>query len=179
MLDEKRILEAKANVKTYLAEQFLVKTSFKPIIFETYLRNHRESLDVAENLYQTGSSHLWTVVVSYYSMFYIANAVIYRKGFKIGHKLAHKVTADVLIDLVRNKLKKSLLEEYEKLQEEALAIAAARADNIISSFDQERTKRALFQYETTDEIKSSKAATSFQRAKEFSFEMQKLLNEIK
>lgn len=85
-----------------------------------------------------------------------------------------KLLFDVIY-LVRDQLKRTLLEDYENIQEEALTIAAARAEEIIGTFDQERMKRSFFQYETTEEIKRTKATTSFQRAKEFSFEMQKLL----
>ncbi len=177
MLDEKRIQEAKTNMRTYLAEDFITKEPLKNIIFDTYLRNHRESLNIAEHINRNNLSNLWVVVTSYYSMFYIANAALYKRGYKAGSKLAHKVTADALIELVRNKLKQSLLEDYEQIQEEALGIARTRADDIIESFDKERAKRSMFQYETTEEIKSAKAQTSLQRAKEFSLEMQKLLNE--
>jgi uncharacterized protein (UPF0332 family) len=142
------------------------------------MRNHKESLDLAEQVYNGKKSNLWTVVISYYSMFYIANAVIYKRGLKIGSKIAHKITADALIDLVRDKLKQSLLEGYEEVKEEAMEIAGVRADEIISSFDKEREKRSIFQYETTEQIKASKAATSFQRAKEFSLEMYNLLDEL-
>lgn len=71
MLDEKRVLEAKDNFKMYLAEKFIIKSSLNQLIFATYLRNHRESLDVAEHLHQNGFSPLWVVVVSYYSMLFI------------------------------------------------------------------------------------------------------------
>ena len=176
MLDEKRVKEAKTNMKTYLADSMISKEPFKQIIFDTYIKNHRESLNLAEHVFNNNLSNLWSIVISYYSMFYIANAVLYKLGYKIGAKLAHKVTADALIELVRSKLKDSLIEDYEKIKEEALEIASTKADIIIESFDRERTKRSIFQYETTEDIKKSKAQTSFQRAKEFSLEMRKLLD---
>ncbi|HLC80965.1 MAG TPA: hypothetical protein VJG31_04295 [Candidatus Nanoarchaeia archaeon] len=179
MLDETRIKEAKDNIKKYLADRLIGREAFKPIVFETLRRNHRDSLNLAEHVYHNNLSSLWTVVISYYSMFYLANAVLYRLGYKVGPRLAHKVTADGLIEFVRNKLRKSLLEDYEEIKEEALEIAGAKADTLIYSFDQERTKRSIFQYETTEEIKLGKAGVSFQRAKEFSLELNKLLNDIK
>ena len=130
---------------------------------------------MAEHIFSGSISNLWAIVVSYYSMFYIANAVLYKIGYKVGDKLAHKVTADALIELVRSKLKKSLLEEYENAKEEALELAGAKADELIDSFDKERGKRSIFQYKTTEEIKHSKAKTSLERAKEFSLEMEQLL----
>ncbi len=175
MLNEQRIKEAKSNIKQYLADELLRKEPFKQIVFDTYMKNHQESLFLAEHLSTNKLSHLWIVVISYYSMFYIANAVIYKLGYKIGDKLAHKITADALIEWVRTKLKVSFLEDYATAQEEALELAGNRADMVIESFDQERKKRSFFQYETTDEIKAGKAATSFERAKQFSTEMHKLL----
>lgn len=104
-------------------------------------------------------------------MFYIANAVLYKLGYKVGSKIAHKVTADALIVYIKNKLTSNLLEDYEIANEEAMAIS----DNIMQNFDLERLKRSKFQYETTEEIKQGKAETSLNRAKEFIAEMEKLL----
>jgi len=106
----------------------------------------------------------------------MANAVLYKIGYKVGHRVSHKVTADALIVFVRNKLKKSLLEDYEQAKEEALDIIGRKTDNIIESFNKEMEKRSVFQYESTEEIKQAKAKTSLQRAKEFIFEMKKLLS---
>lgn len=178
MLDDKRIKEAKVNIKSYLADKLITKEQFRQIVFDTYIRNHKESLQLAEHVYESKLSNLWTIVTSYYSMFYIANAVIYKLGFKIGSKLAHKVTSDALIEFVRDKLKDSLIEDYENVKEEALEIAKIKADEVVDSFDRERLKRSIFQYETTEAVKISKAKTSLQRAKEFSLEMQKLLAEL-
>ncbi|MBU0536709.1 MAG: hypothetical protein KKE20_07110, partial [Nanoarchaeota archaeon] len=126
-------------------------------------------------LFDQKLSNLWVIVISFYSMFYIANAVLYRIGYKVGSKVSHKVTSDALIVFVRNKLKKELLEAYEESKEEALDITGRETDEIILSFDQEMEKRSTFQYESTEEIKRAKAKTSLERAKRFVFEMKKLL----
>ena len=68
-----------------------------------------------------------------------------------------------------------LLEEYEKIRDDALEIASARAEEIIKSYDYERGKRSQFQYGMSEAIKKQKAQTSLARAKEFVFEMRKLL----
>lgn len=104
---------------------------------------------------------------------YIANAILYKLGYKVGEKISHKITADALIVFVRNKLRKSLLEEYEKAQEEALA--GIKADSLIEKFDQERKKRSSVQYEMKEFELHGKAKTSLNVAKEFLFEMEKLL----
>lgn len=126
-------------------------------------------------IHQKNISDLWVIVCSYYSMFYCANAVLLKLGFKIGDKIAHKITSDVLIMYARGKLKSSLIEEYEKTKDEALNLAGIKADSLIESFDSERVKRGRIQYQTIEIDKKSKAKTSLQRAKEFTKEMEKIL----
>ncbi|MFH1359245.1 MAG: hypothetical protein ABIH37_05125 [archaeon] len=119
--------------------------------------------------------YLWVVICSYYSMFYIANAVLLDLGYKIGGKIVHKVTSDALIVLILNRLKKELLEEYEKIRDDALEIASTKAEEIIKNYDFEKDKRSQFQYDMSEAVKEQKAITSLRRAKEFVFEMKKLL----
>lgn len=171
MLSNERIKEVEANVKSYLSDGLMKKESFKSIVFETYMRNHRESLIAARRLFTENVSNLWVVVMSYYSMFYIANALLCKIGYKVGTKVAHKVTADALIVFVRNKLKNSLIEDYELASSEALELT----DNLLTNYDSERLKRSFFQYESTEEIKHAKAKTSLDRAEEFSKEIEKMM----
>ncbi|MBI2107287.1 hypothetical protein HYT57_04865 [Candidatus Woesearchaeota archaeon] len=170
MLSNERIKEAETCVKSYLAEGLLKKEKFRSIVFETYIRNHRESLLIARKLFNENLSNLWVVVISYYSMFYIANAFLYKLGHKVGQKVAHKVTSDALIVFVRNKIKNNLIEDYELASNEALILS----DNILQNYDLERIKRSIFQYESTEEIKFAKAKTSLDRAEQFSKEIEKL-----
>ena len=139
------------------------------------LSNGKESLKVAEEIHQKNISDLWVIVSSYYAMYYYAKAVLLKLGYKVGEKIVHKVTSDALIVFVRKKLKESLLEEYEKIKEEALNIAGAKKDTLIESFEFEKNKRSFIQYKTIETEKHSKAITSLQRAKEFTKEMEKLL----
>lgn len=171
MLSDERIKEAERNIRSYLSDGMLKKERFREIVFKTYLRNHRESLLIARKLFNEKSSNLWVIVISYYSMFYLANALLYKIGYKIGPKVAHKVTADALIVFVKNKLRDNLIEEYELASGEALTLS----DNILQGYDLERTKRAVFQYESTEEIKASKAKTSLERAELFSKEIEKMI----
>jgi uncharacterized protein (UPF0332 family) len=50
----------------------------------------------AQTLYADNISILWTVVTSYYAMFYMASAFVYSKGYKAGHQIVHKVINDSL-----------------------------------------------------------------------------------
>jgi uncharacterized protein (UPF0332 family) len=178
MLSDKRIKEAENNVKNYLSENLLKKTTEQnSIVLRTLRNNSKESIKVAEIVSNGNHSNLWVIVTSYYSMYYIANAVLYKYGYKVGDRISHKVTSDSLIVFIRGKLKETLLETYEQMKEEVLA--GIKADEIIETFDFERTKRSLFQYHTTEEVKLSKAKTSLQRAKEFLYEMNNLLEKTK
>jgi predicted hydrocarbon binding protein len=175
MLDKRRIKEAEDNVRSYLEEGLLRKTTISKQVTDILLRNAKESLRVAEEVHQKNISDLWIIVCSYYAMYYYANAVLLKFGYKVGEKIVHKVTSDALIVYVRGKLKDSLIEEYEQTREEALNLAGMKADSLIESFEFERNKRSLIQYKTIEIEKQSKARTSLQRAKEFAKEMEKLL----
>ena len=171
MLSNERIKTAEKNIQSYLQDRLLKKEEFRSIVFETYMRNYRESLRVARKLFNEKLSNLWVIVISYYSMFYLANALLYKLGYKVGTKIAHKITSDALVVFVRDKLKDNIIEEYELASNEALALS----DNLLESYDFERVKRSVFQYESTEEIKSAKAKTSLDRAEKFGEAMEKLL----
>ena len=175
MLDKKTIDEAKANVQKYLRDGLLTLEKPQEIVSNILISNSRESLETADFLNKNNKSKLWIIVCSYYSMFYMANAVLYRLGYKVGEKIAHKITSDALIVYVKDKLKGSMLENYEELKEEALLLAQNRAEGLIENFNKERGKRGMIQYKTEEIEKTSKANTSLQRAKEFVKEMEKLL----
>lgn len=163
-MDEKRIKIAEQNFRNYLQEGKIKKVdNFNKLIYQTYLRNSDESLTVANQLFQNKTSSLWVVVASYYSMFYMACAYLYKLGYKPGQEIVHQVVNESLIIHGRHKIKKHLLENYAEEKEKALIIV----DNYLNNYEREKAKRASFQYQTTEEIKESKAKTSLNRAKEF------------
>ena len=178
MLDIDRIREAENNIKAYLEEGLIKKKEFNKQIFNTYLKNADESLSVAQLVSERKVSTLWVIVCSYYAMYYIANALIYQSGYKVGDKISHKITSEALIVFIRNKLRKQLVEDYEEAKEEALEIVQNKADQIIQNFDYEREKRGTLQYDMTEEVKESKGKTSLNRAKEFVNELKNLSGEL-
>jgi hypothetical protein len=175
MLDESRIKEAEGNVRSYLDEGLLKKAAMNVQVMNILLRNAKDSLRVAEEISRRGLSDLWVIVCSYYAMYYYANAVLLKLGYKVADRIVHKVTSDALVVYVRRKLRESLIEGYEQTREEALSLAGMKADSLIESFELERGKRGLIQYRTIEVEKRSKAETSLRRAKEFAKEMDKLL----
>ena len=163
-MDEERIKIAESNFRNYLNEGKIKKTDkFDKIIYETYLRNAMESLNVANQLFENKTSSLWVVVSSYYSMFYIACTFLYKLGYKAGDEIVHQVVNEALIVQGRHKIKNHILESYNEEREKALIIV----DNYLNNYEREKAKRARFQYQTTEEIKENKAKTSLTRAKEF------------
>ncbi len=171
-MDEKRIKLAESNFRDYLHEGKIKKISrFDNLIYETYLRNARESLNVANQLFQSKTSSLWVVVSGYYSMFYMACAYLYKLGYKPGEEIVHQVVNESLIAQGRHKIKNHILENYDEEKEKALIIV----DNYLDNYEREKAKRASFQYQTTEEIKGSKAQTSLNRAKEFLTLMEEIL----
>lgn len=178
MLNDQRVKEAESSVRSYL-EDNLLKKEKNETAKAMYIENGDLSLLTAEKLFSLETKdykpYLWVIVSAYYSMYYIGNAVLLQIGYKVGDKVSHKVTADALIVFVRNKLKKQLLQGYEETKQDALELISQRTDNLLQSLDYEREKRSKFQYQMDEQIKRDKAITSLQRAKEFVFEMKKLL----
>ena len=178
MLDQERIKEAESNVQQYLQENLLKKQTNNTARL-MYIENCDLSRQTAEKLLALESKEynpsLWVIVTSYYAMYYVANAVLIHLGYKVGAKISHKVTADALIVFVRNKLKKRLLEDYEETKEDALELMSQKVDLLLQSLDYEREKRSKFQYQMDEQAKRGKSITSLERAKEFVFEMKKLL----
>jgi len=179
MIDQNKRKEAKQNFGKYLQDG-LIKKEKNETARAMYIKNAELSLNLAEECMNTAiRPFLWVVVISYYSMFYIANAVLLHLGYKTGSKVVHKVTSDALIVLVMDKIKKGLLEGYEDAKEDALEIASIRSEEIIAFYSMEMDKRSRFQCNITETIQEQKANTSLKRAREFMLEMKKLLPEFK
>lgn len=162
-MDEKRLIEAKNNFDKYLEDSILKKEKIDLEILKRFEENATESLVCAKTLFSEEISLLWTVVTSYYAMFYIASAYVYKKGYKAQHKIVHKVINDALIVLSKNSLESELIAEYEEEKDKALSIA----ENLLDSFEYERSKRSTFQYEMDKSLKKSRAKTSLERAQKF------------
>ncbi len=175
MIGEERKKEAQQNFAQYLRDN-LIKKERNETAKTMYTKNADLSLNLAEECMNSSlKPYIWVVVISYYSMFYIANAVLLEFGYKIGDKIVHKVTNDALIVLVIDKIKRDLLEEYENAKDDALEIASIKSDEIIEFYGLEMNKRSRFQYDMTESIQEQKANTSLKRAKQFMLEMKKLL----
>ena len=175
MIDEKRKKEARENFSQYLRDG-LVKKQRDEEAKNMYIQNSDLSLKLAEKMLDDLlKPYLWSIVISYYAMFYIANAVLLHLGYKTGSKVVHKVTSDALIVLVMDKLKKELLEEYENMRNDAMELASTKSEEMMENYGLELEKRSKFQYNMTLKVQEQMARTSVKRAKEFIMEMEKLM----
>lgn len=179
MIDKERKKEAQQNFAQYLQDG-LIKKEKNEIAKEMYIKKADLSLNLAEECMNSKlKPYIWVVVISYYSMFYIANAILLELGYKTSDKIVHKVTNEALIVLVIDKIKKGLMEEYEDAKADALEIASIKSAEIISFYELELDKRSKFQYQMTESIQEQKANTSLMRAKQFMLEIKKLLPSFK
>lgn len=201
MISKERITEAERNVKQYIDDGMLRvrdKDALKFIGF--FMKNAESSLQTASILQQISDqqdlkdalkassdfeSYLWVIVTSYYSMFYAATALLASQGIRATGQIVHKVTADALIRFfVSNEKLARLLEQYEEAQavgleligrEELMKSMKRKADELIIAYESERKKRSRFQYDIGAEAKRGYAQTSLERAREFVFEISKIV----
>lgn len=177
MLNEKRIEIALANFRQDMRDEHIKKQKPDTDLIQAFLDNSNESLDVAEYLFEAEISPMWVIVSSYYSMYYISNAVLNKLGYKVGGKMSHRITADALIVLVRGKLKDNLLQEFDEAKDEYTELDNL-TDEIIELYDLEHKKRLNSQYVMGYNAQISKSKTSLDRAKKFDLELEKLLLEL-
>ena len=201
MIDKERLNEAKRNVKQYVDDGLLkINDRDAPRFVGFFMANAESSLRTASVLQQisdenalketlkTGvdfESYLWVIVSSYYAMFYAATALLAKQSVKTAGQIVHKVTADALIHLFGSNEKLArLLEQYEEAQavgleligrEELMKRMQKKADELIVAYESERKKRSKFQYDIGIQAKRGYAQTSLERAKEFVFEIGKLV----
>jgi uncharacterized protein (UPF0332 family) len=201
MIDKERLNEAKRNVKLYM-DDGLLKLGDKdaPRFVDFFMANAESSLRTASILQEISDenalketlkvgmdfeSYLWVIVSSYYAMFYAATAILAKQGIRATGQIVHKVTADALIHFFgSNEKLAKLLEQYEEAQavglelvgrEELMKRMQKKADELIISYEGERKKRSKFQYDIGVQAKRGYAQTSLERAKDFVFEIRKLI----
>ena len=201
MIDKERINEAKRNVKQYV-DDGLLKLGDKdaPRFVDFFMANAESSLRTASILQEISDenalkealkvgmdfeSYLWVIVSSYYAMFYAATAILAKHGIRTTGQIVHKVTADALIHFFgSNEKLAKLLEQYEEAQavglelvgqEELIKRMQKKVDELIIAYEGERKKRSKFQYDIGVQAKKGYAQTSLERAKDFVFEIRKLV----
>ena len=185
---ENKIIES--NINIYQKEGLFKKGEYSNLT-GFYVKNAEKTLQTADTLMQISENnelkkklgllddfetYLWVITTSYYSMFYILNALFSKQGIKLGEKIVHKVASDVFYFyfIKNNKIAKELFEIYEEAKGQAMDLISysEQAEKLFQDLEYERVKRHRFQYNMTESIKISYAQTSLRRAKDF-------INEIK
>ncbi len=135
MLDDKKLDEAKSRIKQYLDEG-IIKTKQQKEFVGFFLSNAEKSLNSANALYDLSTDEnmqqntgyidfdgfLWVVNASYYSMFYMARALLENEGIRIRSDLSiHMITFDAIITFfyLNGKLQKRMIEDFVDAKEEA------------------------------------------------------------
>lgn len=192
MLEDKKIEEAKRNAIKSINSEAIIKTKESKYV-DFFIKNAKDSLDSAKVLFDASmdektknalgmpnfNGFLWVINSSYYSMFYMARALLESIGVKIKtDESIHFLTFNALVYYFYStgKLEKHFIEDFENAHEESSEILGKeKAKEMISDYSSEKEKRAKFTYETGEIVMRNKAETSLNRAKRFNEEVRKIL----
>lgn len=193
MLQEKKLKEAETRIKQFISDG-TIKTKEKPEQVDFYLKNADDSIDSAKALFELSTNQdkqqylgftsfnglLWVVNASYYSMFYMARALLENGGIKIKTDFSiHAVTFDSVIYYfyLTGKLQKELLDDFIEAKEDAAGLLGKqKADELMEEYFFEKKKRGTFTYDMGAVLVQSKAKTSLERAQRFRRELKKIIN---
>ncbi len=195
MIEAKKLREVEYRMKSYISEG-TVKSEQKTEHAEFFLTNAEDSLNSARALFvistnkdyqmYTGNvglrGFLWVINASYYSMFYMARALLESERIRIKSDLSiHALTFDALVYYfyLTGKLQKKLFEYYvESREESAELLGQQKAEDLIEDYFWEKGKRSAFTYEIGEFAMQSKAQTSLERAKKFNREIRKIIKKM-
>lgn len=193
MLDEKKLKEAEKRVKQFISEG-IIKSKGKPEYVDFFIKNADDSVDSAKALFELSTNPqkqeslgftsfnglLWVVNASYYSMFYMARALLESNGIKIKADLSiHAVTFDAMVYYfyLTGRLQKEFLEDFIETKEDAAELLGKqKADELMEDYFFEKKKRSTFTYDMGIVLVESKAKTSLERAQKFRRELKKIID---
>ena len=196
MINEKRLKEIESRVKKFILEEIILSKQPKKFV-EFFLTNSNDSLKTARCIYDMSTNQdfqsytgyeglrgfLWVINASYYSMFYMARALLENEGIKLKSDLSiHSLTFDALVYYfyITGKLQKRLFEQYVEAQKEASELLGKqKADELVEEYFFEKRKRSDFTYETEEFAIQSKAKTSLDRATKFNTEIRLIIESTK
>ena len=117
------------------------------------------------------NGYLWVINASYYSMFYMARALLESVGVRIkSTQSIHDITYHCLVNYFYNtkKLQKTFIEDFVEAGEEAaVLLGQEKAKEMLSEYHKEKQKRSGLTYTTGEKAMQSAAKTSLDRAKKF------------
>lgn len=191
MLDEKKINESKRRAEKLIREGIIFKE--KPRFANFFLINSRNSLDSAKLLFDVSvdeklrnhlgflkfDGFLWVINASYYSMFYLARALLDSKGINVKTDLSiHSAVFDALVYYfyLTGRLERRFIEEFNEAGLEASEVLGKeKAKSLMDNYSIEKEKRGRFTYEMGEVAMKNKAQTSLERAKRFREEIRKMI----
>lgn len=194
MLGNKKLKEAESRVKHYLREG-IIKTRGTKEDVHFFLVNAKNSLQSAKLLLEVSGSeelqertghlgfngYLWVINASYYSMFYMARALLDNAGIKLKSDFSiHTLTFDALVYYfyLTGKLQKRLIGIFVEAKEDAAELLGKEtADELIVTYFYEKRKRGRLTYETGELAMQNKAKTSVERADKFNKELKRTIEE--
>jgi len=190
MLDEKDLKRIKENVEKSIKLGEIIKEN-KALFAEFFMNNAKNSLESAKLLFKASydgttkkflglvdfNGYLWVINASYYSMFYMARALLESQciGIKADQSI-HQMTfnAFTYYFYLSGKLEKELVEDLKEAGEEASEILGKeQAKGLVEDYFNEKGKRGRFTYEMGEIAIKAKAQTSLERAKRFNEEIRK------
>ena len=192
MIDDKKLKESESRIKNFISEG-IVRSKCVPEHVEFFIRNAEDSIDSAKALFVLSTDSqkceglgfadfnglLWVVNASYYSMFYMARALLEDAGIKIKSDLSvHAVTFDALVYYfyLTGRLQKEFLEDFIDAKKDAADILGKqKADTLIEEYFFEKRKRGEFTYDMGSVVVEAKAKTSLERAQRFRRELKRLI----
>ncbi len=193
MLDEKKLKEVESRVKQFISGN-IINSKGNPEHVNFFIKNADDSIDSAKALFELSTDPkkyeslgftsfnglLWVVNASYYSMFYMARALLENGGIKIKADLSiHAVTFDAMIYYfyLTGKLQKEFLEDFIDAKEDAAELLGKqKADELMEEYFFEKKKRGTFTYDMGIVLVESKAKTSLERAQRFRRELNKIID---
>ncbi len=200
MLENKDLEIIKRNIERLMKEErIIIDKKDKGIFANFFLENSRKSFDSAKLLmeisdkkelqdnlgYPNFDGYLWVINSSYYSMFYMARALLENSGIKIkidsSTQSIHQLTFQALVYFfyLNKRLEKKLIEDFEEASIEAGEILGKeKAKKLIEEYESEKEKRARFTYELGQIAIQGKAKTSLERARFFNQELKKISENI-
>ncbi|MEK6859895.1 MAG: hypothetical protein AABX54_03705 [Nanoarchaeota archaeon] len=184
MLDEKSIKQAKYNAEQLIREGKISKDS-EGRYARFFLKNSQDSFNTAKLLFLVSSDknkkielgypnfngYLWVINSSYYSMFYMARALLENSRIKIiTDQSIHSTVYFALIYYfyLTGKIEKSLIEEFKNANIDSTDILGKeKAKELMQDYHNEKEKRGRFTYEMGEIAMQNKAKTSLERAMNF------------
>ena len=176
---DSEIKRARKEYEEVLGKEIRKSADNKKFI-DFFFRQSENSLSTAGILYQVSSDsknkaalriddsfdcYMWAIVTCYYSMFYMASALIAKKGIKVGRTDVHKN--------VKNAFLRLYIENSDL--ERRLGIDYTQCKEMAQDLMQERDKRSKYQYNIGKPAMKRDAEQSLKRARNFFEKTRKII----